>query len=174
MIRYYEITFPNFITVFYRIMFRIMKELWKFDIHVSEARNLWQLCAIICCASHKIHQTFNCLNTALTVTKYIWVMKRITRLQTSHYKVAMFQNCSMLCAFYGTESEGMNRISRERKRVNKILFIVQKKYSNIMFFIWLQYWNNWLQRIIFEKEVTVCHICIHYICTQIYSTYIKI
>ena len=62
-------------------------------------------------------------------------MKRITRLQTSHYKAAMFQNYSMLCTFYGTECEGMNRISRDRKRVNKILFILQKKCSNIMFFI---------------------------------------
>jgi len=48
-----------------------MKELWKSDIHVSEARKLWHLCAVICCASHKIHQTFNCLNTAVTVIKYV-------------------------------------------------------------------------------------------------------
>jgi len=129
MIRSYEIRFPNFITVFYRIM----KELWKLDIHVSAARKLWQLCEIVCCASHKIHQAFNCLNRAVTVTTYVWVMKRISRLRTSHNKAAMFQNWSTLCTFYGTESEGMNRILRDRKRVNKILFVVQKKYSNIMF-----------------------------------------
>lgn len=46
----------------------------------------------------------------------------------------MFQNRSILCTFYGTESEGMNKILRDRKRVNKIFFIVQKIYSNIMFF----------------------------------------
>jgi len=34
----------------------------------------------------------------------------------------------MLCTFSGTESEGMNSILHYRKRVNKILFIVQKKY----------------------------------------------
>jgi hypothetical protein len=53
-------------------------------------------------------------------------MKRIISLQTSHYKAAIFQNCSMLCTFYGTESEGMNSILHDRKRVNKILFIVHK------------------------------------------------
>jgi adenine C2-methylase RlmN of 23S rRNA A2503 and tRNA A37 len=62
-------------------------------------------------------------------------MKRITRLQTSHYKASVFRNCSMLCTFCGTESEGMNRILRDRKRVSKILFIVLKKYSNILFFV---------------------------------------
>lgn len=57
------------------------------------------------------------MNTAVTVTKYVWIMKNVTRLQTSYYKAAMLKNCSMLCTFYGAESEGMNSILHDRKRV---------------------------------------------------------